>query len=355
MLEVLKQWYRRSFQDPQAAVLMWFIIFILILFIALGQILKPVFVSIVIAYLLDGMVDRFVKLKIPHTLSVVLVYLLFIAVGTIAIVGLLPLLWDQLSTFFQELPNMFVQGQQLLQHLPEMFPELITTTQIEQWVNSLNSSMGTIGQFALSVSITSVSSVVNAIVYLILVPFLIYFLLMDKYDLTAWLGQYAPRNRGLIQKVWLDINSQFASYVRGRVIQIIIGIILNYIVFEFFGLRYAMLLSVVVGVAVIIPYIGSILGSIPVLLVALIQWGWVDQFIYLTVVYMVLSLLTSYVLEPLLFSETLALHPIAIIIATLLFGSLFGFWGIFFAIPLASIVKAVLNAWPREELVEKLK
>lgn len=347
MFEVIKQWYRRSFEDPQAAVLMLFILFILTVFIVLGQILKPVFVSIVLAYLLDGLVSQLGRWKVPHTLSVISVYLLFLAVGTIAVVGLLPLLWEQLTAFFQELPTMVSRGQQLLQHLPEMMPDLISTTQIEQWSNSIYSSLGTFGKYALSISLTSVSSLINAIVYLILVPFLIYFLLMDKYELTDWLDQYAPRNRGLITKVWQDINMQFASYIRGRVVQILLGIAVNYAVFVYFGLQYAMLLSVAVGVSVVIPYIGAILATFPVLLVAILQWGWTDDFVYLAIAYGIVSLLTSFVLEPLLFSEALALHPIAIIVATLIFGSWFGFWGIFFAIPLASIVKAVLNAWPR--------
>jgi len=88
---------------------------------------------------------------------------------------------------------------------------------------------------------------------------------------------------------------------------------------------------------------------VPVTLIALFQWGWGDQFIYLMAVYAIIQALDGNVLVPLLFSEAVSLHPVAIICAVLLFGGLWGFWGIFFAIPLATLFKAVLDAWPRQE------
>ena len=84
-------------------------------------------------------------------------------------------------------------------------------------------------------------------------------------------------------------------------------------------------------------------------LIGLFQWGWSDQFLYLVVVYGIIQALDGNVLVPLLFSEAVNLHPVAIICAVLLFGGLWGFWGVFFAIPLATLFKAVLNAWPRAE------
>jgi len=90
---------------------------------------------------------------------------------------------------------------------------------------------------------------------------------------------------------------------------------------------------------------------VPVMLIALFQWGWSDQFIYLMAVYGIIQVLDGNVLVPLLFSEAVNLHPVAIICAVLLFGGLWGFWGVFFAIPLATLFKAVLDAWPRQEPV----
>jgi putative permease len=89
--------------------------------------------------------------------------------------------------------------------------------------------------------------------------------------------------------------------------------------------------------------------TIPVALIAFFQWGWGSEFAYLMIVYGIIQALDGNVVVPLLFSEAVNLHPVAIIVAVLLFGGLWGLWGVFFAIPLATLVKAVLSAWPRQE------
>ncbi|WP_455198956.1 AI-2E family transporter, partial [Kaarinaea lacus] len=126
----------------------------------------------------------------------------------------------------------------------------------------------------------------------------------------------------------------------------------TYIAFVMMGLNYAALLGALVGLSVIIPYIGAVVVTIPVALIAFFQWGWGSEFAYLMVAYGIIQALDGNVVVPLLFSEAVNLHPVAIIVAVLLFGGLWGFWGVFFAIPLATLVKAVLNAWPRQDAID---
>ena len=105
--------------------------------------------------------------------------------------------------------------------------------------------------------------------------------------------------------------------------------------------------STMVGVSVLIPYIGAAVVTIPIAFVAFFQWGWGWEFGQVMIAYAIIQALDGNVLVPLLFSEALNLHPVAIIVAILVFGGLWGFWGVFFAIPLATLVQAVLKAWPR--------
>jgi len=112
-------------------------------------------------------------------------------------------------------------------------------------------------------------------------------------------------------------------------------------------LNYAALLALLVGLSVIIPYIGATVVTIPVVMIALFQWGIGSEFYTVVVVYMIIQGLDGNVLVPLLFSEAVNLHPVAIVLAVLFFGGIWGMWGVFFAIPLATLVKAVINAWPR--------
>ena len=148
------------------------------------------------------------------------------------------------------------------------------------------------------------------------------------------------------------MNTQIANYIRGKVIEIIIVGTVSAVTFALMDLRYALLLGVLVGFSVLIPYIGAAVVTIPVAVVALFQWGITPDFWWLMIAYGVIQALDGNVLVPVLFSEAVSLHPVYIIIAVLFFGGLWGFWGVFFAIPLATLVKAVANAWkgPLQEL-----
>lgn len=117
------------------------------------------------------------------------------------------------------------------------------------------------------------------------------------------------------------------------------------------NLNYAPLLAVLVGLSVIIPYVGAVLVTFPIIIIAYFQWGIGQEFFWTVGMYTLIQVLDGNVLVPLLFSEAVNLHPVAIIMAVLVFGGLWGFWGVFFAIPLATLVKALLSAWPRSPIV----
>jgi len=156
----------------------------------------------------------------------------------------------------------------------------------------------------------------------------------------------------MLSHVWLEMDQQIGNYVRGKVLEILIVGIVSYIVFLWLGLDYAALLAMVVGLSVLIPYIGATIVTIPVALIAYVQWGVSSEFYSLMIAYGIIQALDGNVLVPLLFSEAVNLHPVAIIVAVLFFGSLWGLWGVFFAIPLATLIKAVMNAWPKTLLVD---
>ena len=148
--------------------------------------------------------------------------------------------------------------------------------------------------------------------------------------------------------VWIEMNQQFANYVRGKVVEIIIVGGTTYMAFIFFDLNYGALLALLVGLSVVIPYIGAVVVTIPVTMIALFQYGLQEQFYWVMLAYLVIQMLDGNVLVPLLFSEVVNLHPVVIIVSVLFFGGIWGIWGVFFASPLATLLKAVFNAWPRQ-------
>jgi putative permease len=340
-------WFARYLADPEAVGLVLSLVAVCVGVYYFGKILTPVLASIVIAYLLGGVVEQLERLKIPHTVAVILVIIVFSGLAFASLFILLPLLWEQLSHLFNQLPKIIGVGDELVARLHERFPDYISSDQIKQVLVSFKSEMTRVGQYVLAYSLASLSSAITLIIYLLMVPLLVYFMLKDNEAISEWFMQFLPKHRRLIKQVWGEVNSQIGRYINAKVIEIIVVAVASCIVFALLGLEYAVLLGTLAGLSVLIPYIGATLATVPIVAVAYLQWGWSAQFAYLIGAHALISLLDSTVLATVLFSEAVELHPIAVIIAILVFGSLWGFWGIFFAIPLATVVKAIINAWPR--------
>lgn len=348
-MELLRDWFRRSFSDPQVVILGVFLILFFAVVIGLGAWLAPMFASIVIAYLLEAMVVRLQRLGMPRMLAVVIVFLLFLTLLVFILFGLIPLVSRQLSQLVQQFPNYISQGQALLKQLPQAYPELISVEQAEAIVAQLGQEAANLGQQLLGWSLESVASIIGLVVYVILVPVLVFFFLKDKDLMIGWITERMPKDRTLVNRVWVESEAQIANYVRGKVVEIIIVGAVTYVTFMILGLQYSALLATLVGFSVLVPYVGAAVVTIPIGLIAYFQFGWGWGFGQVMIAYAIIQALDGNLLVPLLFSEVVNLHPVAIILAILVFGGLWGFWGIFFAIPLATFVKAVINAWPRKD------
>jgi putative permease len=349
MFKVLRDWMQRYFSDEEAVVLAVLLVLAFTIVLTLGGMLAPVLAGLVLAFLMQGMVVQLERLRMPESGAVGVVFALFMGALALFLLVLVPLLWHQMITLFNELPGMLAKWQSLLLLLPERYPHLVSDEQVLQAIEAARGEIGKFGQWALTFSLSSLPLLVNMMIYLVLVPILVFFFLKDRRMIGRWVRGYLPRERTLITRVAEEMNRQIANYIRGKVIEIFICGAVTYIAFVTMGLNYSALLAMLVGISVVVPYVGAVVVTVPVAFIALFQWGWSDQFIYLMAVYGIIQTLDGNVLVPLLFSQTVSLHPVAIICAVLLFGGLWGFWGIFFAIPLATLFKAVLDAWPRNE------
>jgi len=349
MIKVLRNWLYRYFSDEQAVVLAVLLIVGFAVVLGLGGMLAPALIGLVLAFLMQGLVSALERLHLPHIAAVWLVFILFVGALALCLLVLVPLLWQQVSTLFKEFPRMLGEWQTLFLLLPERYPNLITNGQVVQATTMLRGEVGNFGQWVLTFSLASVPLLATIMIYLVLVPILVFFFLKDRELIGRWFRGYLPDERALITHVAAEMNRQIANYIRGKVIEIIIVGVVSYITFAALGLNYAILLAALVGLSVVVPYIGAVVVTVPVALIGLFQWGWSDQFLYLMLIYGVIQTLDGNVLVPVLFSEAVNLHPVAIICAVLLFGGLWGFWGVFFAIPLATLFKALLEAWPRRE------
>jgi putative permease len=348
-MELLKDWFRRSFSDPQVVILGLFLVIGFAVIIGLGAWLAPMFASIVIAYLLEALVSRLQRLRVPRMLAVVVVFLLFTALLLFLFFGLVPLVLRQLTQFVLQFPDYIASGQEVLRRVPEAYPQLISQAQIEALIAQLGQDVASLGQRVVGWSLASVKVLITLLViYLILVPLLVFFFLKDKDLMIGWVAARLPRERSLVNRVWAEAEGQIANYVRGKVLEIFIVGSVTFVTFTLLDLQYTALLATIVGFSVLIPYVGATVATLPIAVVAYFQFGWGWDFGQVMIAYGIIQALDGNVLVPLMFSEVVNLHPVAIILAILVFGGLWGFWGVFFAIPLATLVKAVINAWPKK-------
>ena len=348
-MESIRAWLRRQLANPQVVALTLIVLLLGVSIWLFGQILAPVLAALVIAYLLDSLAEQLRAHRVPHLLSVLLVFTFFIAVLWACFFWLVPLLTRQMAQLFQQVPLMVAQVQGALMKLPQEYPNFVSEQQIRDMLSGFTSELIRFGQQLVTFSVASLMTLITVLVYLVLVPILVFFLLKDKGMLTSWITGFLPRDRRLSQEVWRDVDRQIGNYVRGKLVEILIVGAAAWVAFRFLELEYALLLAAVTGISVLIPYVGATVVTLPVALVAYFQFGLEAQFYYVLLAYGIVQFLDGNVLVPLLFSEVVNLHPVAIIMAILFFGGLWGFWGIFFAIPLATVIQAILRAWPRDE------
>ncbi|MCG6900738.1 MAG: AI-2E family transporter [Gammaproteobacteria bacterium] len=349
-MNILREWYERYISDPHVVILGVALVIVFMVILTFGQMLAPVLAAIVIAYLLDGAVEKTHQLGAPRISAVTLVFILFMSFLVFTLLWLVPRLSYQVTQLVRELPNIITLGQNSLLQLPQKYPNLFTEAQVSDLIGTIRAEITSMSQRVLSLSLPAVFGLISLVVYSILVPVLVFFFLKDKYRILTWFSSSLPKQRQLVDEVAHAVNVQVANYVRGKVWEIFIVGAVSFAIFTFMELDYALLLATMVGLSVIIPYVGAAVVTVPVAVIAWFQWGWSPQLGWLLFAYGVLQALDGYLLVPLLFSEVVDLHPVAIIIAILVFGGLWGFWGVFFAIPLATLVQAVLNAWPSKEL-----
>jgi putative permease len=345
-MELFREWYDIVARNRQLALLLLLLVVGTAFVVATAGILAPFYAAITIAYVMETAMGRLQRRGMPRNAALALVYGIFLAV-LLAAFAALPLLGRQLAQLVTQVPQFVSRAQELIAQLPEKYPTIVTPEQVGGMIEEARSKVLASSQDLGKYLGGTVVGLVTLLVYLIIVPIMIFFMLKDKDRILGWFESFLPAHHELTAAVWRDVNRQLQNFVGGKVLQMVIVAVVSFVVFSILDLNYAALLAIVIGIAVLIPYIGAAAATVPVAAVALLQWGVTLKAGVAVGSYLVIHALDGNVLVPFLFSEAVAIHPVAIIVAILFFGGVWGVWGVFFAIPLAVLVKAVIGAWPQ--------
>jgi putative permease len=365
MLNLLKGWYEKHFSTPGTVE---FALVLLVAFLVVYYfmwLVGPLVVALCIAYCLDWFV-RFGcrKLKFSRTLASVLTMVLFVGLSVGVLVFVAPRVVHQGNQFYTTMQNfMLPENQQVdddfdsvvasrtysfVKSLPEPLSSMFTEEEIKGYVSQLRSTViANTSDIIKNQVMPSVVNVMSWLMYLIIVPIFTLLMLMDKERLKKRFSTYIlPDNKSVLNTFWPKINAQIEGYIRGKVLHVIIITMVNTVAFLLLGLNYAFLLGFGVGLSVVIPYVGAVIITIPVVLVSVFQFGFGTYLLSILAVYLIIQLLDSNVLTPMLFSKATNLDAFSILAAIFIFGGLWGFWGVFFSIPLATFIRTIFIYWP---------
>ena len=346
MFEQVNKVLKNIFNNEETIIFSLAILLFFLVISFFGSILTPFIISIVVAYLLVGMQKKIQSYDVSANVSLIITFSVFIITGAALLIWLVPLLYIQLQAFILDVPNLINNFLDFVSGLPAKFPDLVSSEQISIFFQAVSEEASVIAQNIVKSSISGIQSAITFLLYIILFPILVYFFLFDRKNIIDGFIKIIPGKREMLTNIWAEMDIQLSNYVRGKTIEIFIVGIAAAIIFVSLGLKYSALLSVLVGLSVIIPFVGAFLVTIPIVIVGLLQFGLSTEFYLLIGLYLLLQALDGNLLVPIIFSETVKLHPVVIILAVFIFGSMFGFWGVFFSIPIATFIKAVWNAWP---------
>jgi len=341
MLEKINQWLLRVFAHKDVNKLIFLAVFLIVAVAVFGGELSPILVGVLIAYVLESVVQKTMRLTpLPRTPAVSIVVCGSV-LGSIFFLYFLPRFFLQLRELSNRLPEAVNATETAIKKINDFLPADIALDKAIV-AEKTQDIANTMGQYLLNNTLAFAGNILSLIIYAILLPLLIFFLLKDKENILAYFKRFV-KPTPVLKELWLEMDSQFGSYLRGKCVEALIVGVLSWAVFLMFGMNYGFALGVMVGLSVFVPFVGAVVVTFPVVLFAYLQFGWSGDFAWIVGLYFVIQLLDGQVLVPLLFSEAVQIHVVALFVAIIFFGNLWGVLGVFFAIPLASLVKSVIN------------
>lgn len=320
---------------------MWWGVAALVLALALwrlGNVLTPFLIGAGVAYVMDPIADRLERMGLSRTMSVALltVATLFVFVGVMLLI--VPMLVRQVLQLIDFAPSAFHTVQQWLsQRFPELFP---ADGQIPQQLQDLAGRVSEqIGKFLPTV-LSSLGNIIGVVVLLLIVPVVAFYLLLDWDHMVERVVDLLPReHRDTICEIGNQINDSLSGFLRGQgLVTLILATFYSIGLFAV-GLPFGLVIGILAAVLSVIPYVGVFTGGVISMAVAAFTfWNEPVWILAVAAVFVVGQLIEGNVLQPKIIGSHVGLHPVWLMIALAVFGTLFGFVGLVVAVPLGAIM-----------------
>ncbi|MFX3634840.1 MAG: AI-2E family transporter [Candidatus Pristimantibacillus sp.] len=308
-------------------------------YVFLKAVLAPFLIAMIISYVLNPIVTMLHERKVPRTIAVLLIYVLFFTGLAVILVNVIPMFMEQLQQLNEHVPDLTMRAQSLVTDLnnTSFLPESIREGVNKSLIHMEKKFTESIMHF-----VNNIGSVVNAMFIAFIIPFLAFYILKDFDLFERAVITYVPKShRKNTVRLMKDIDEALGSYIRGQFIVCIIVGILAYIGYMIIGIPYPLLLAGIVAITNIIPYLGPFFGAAPAILVA--STISLKLVILVAVVNTLCQILESNVISPQVVGRTLHMHPLVIIFALLVGGEIAGIVGMILAVPIFAALKVIVQ------------
>lgn len=349
LLLMLHPWWGEKW--THALIIVGTLFFIIWLVVKIQVVLTPFALGLLLAYLLDPLIDYIETWKVPRTVAIAGLVLGALLVMGIVMLAIVPVLVDQIGALINNLPTYVGQVRGWLEEgvLPwlagmgfQVSPETLPEALFGESMQAGQTLQRLLGG---ALEVTSGLYIFLAqLLNLLLTPVVAFYLLKDYDSIVAWAGQLIPpRRRPALREFGSKLGAALSNYLRGQLaVSVSIGLLYG-IGLGIAGIQYAALLGMVAGILSLIPYVGSILTMVIAGIVALLSPEPVSGLIKVLIVFAVVQLLDGNLITPKIMGERFGLHPVVIMFSVLVFAVLFGFVGLLIAVPLTAVLKVVVD------------
>jgi predicted PurR-regulated permease PerM len=309
----------------------------------LGNVMLPFLVGGAIAYFLDPVADRLERLGLSRVAATTVITLFAVLIMVLLVLAVIPTLINQLTALVNAAPDI---ARRLQGFLVERFPELSDeTSTIRTTLAKLAATIQSRGAELANTLISSALGVVSAVVFIIVVPVVAFYLLLDWDHMVARIDKLVPRDhQATVRQLAREIDKVLAGFVRGQLsVCLLLGSFYS-LALMLAGLQFGLIVGAIAGAITFIPYIGSLVGGVLAVGLALFQfWGdWVSIGI-VAAIFVAGQFIEGNILTPKLVGKSVGLHPVWLLFALSAFGSIFGFVGMLVAVPVAAAIGVLMR------------
>ena len=331
--------------------------FFFVLLWVLGDVLLPFVLGGAVAYFLDPVADRLERLGASRIAATAIITITGIFIFVMMALLVIPTLVSQTTALFASAPE---YARNLGTFLTERFPSLLDqTSTLRQSIDSIGSTIQSKGGEVLNTALSSAASLLNVVMLFVIVPVVSVYLLLDWDNMVARIDALLPRDHApVIRRLARDIDTTLASFIRGMgTVCLILGTYYA-LALMLVGLQFGLVVGFIAGLITFIPYLGSLIGGALAIGLALFQyWNGIavtdgDLTVYSTdwlrigivaAIFVAGQVVEGNFLTPKLVGNSVGLHPVWLLLALSVFGTLFGFVGMLVAVPLAAAIGVIIR------------